>query len=237
MSFVDLKNEQPETHASPHSIQSATTRTEVNRAALPGGFYGHYGKRMLDIVLVLLAAPAVLMVALIIVILVSLDGSSPFFRQWRVGRHGRLFRMWKFRSMVPDAEAKLQDHLSSCSAAAAEWKHFQKLKKDPRITRFGAVLRRTSLDELPQLWNVLKGDMSLVGPRPMLPDQRPLYPGQAYYKLRPGITGPWQVSDRNTCGFADRAGFDHRYLDEMSLGTDLRLIGETLPVVALASGH
>ncbi|MEC7965716.1 MAG: sugar transferase [Pseudomonadota bacterium] len=233
MSFVDLKNEPAELPSNQRFLAGA----EARRTALAGGFYTHYGKRLLDITLVLLAAPAVLAVAVVIAVLVSLDGSAPIFRQLRVGRHGRLFRMWKFRSMVPEAEVMLRAHLVKYPAAAAEWHHYQKLKQDPRITRVGAVLRRTSLDELPQLWNVLKGEMSLVGPRPMLPDQQALYPGQAYYSLRPGLTGPWQVSDRNACGFADRAGFDSRYVAEMSLGTDLRLIGATLPVVAKASGH
>lgn len=233
MSFVDLKNEPAELPANQRFFAGA----EARRTALAGGFYTHYGKRLLDITLVLLAAPAVLAAAIVISVLVSLDGSAPIFRQWRVGRHGRLFRMWKFRSMVPEAEAMLRAHLVKYPDAAAEWHHYQKLKQDPRITRVGAVLRRTSLDELPQLWNVLKGEMSLVGPRPMLPDQQSLYPGQAYYSLRPGLTGPWQVSERNACGFADRAGFDSRYVAEMSLGTDLRLIGATLPVVAKASGQ
>jgi lipopolysaccharide/colanic/teichoic acid biosynthesis glycosyltransferase len=233
MSFVDLKNEPAELPSNQRFLAGA----EARRTALAGGFYTHYGKRLLDITLVLLAAPAVLAVAVVIAVLVSLDGSAPIFRQLRVGRHGRLFRMWKFRSMVPEAGVMLRAHLVKYPAAAAEWHHYQKLKQDPRITRVGAVLRRTSLDELPQLWNVLKGEMGLVGPRPMLPDQQALYPGQAYYSLRPGLTGPWQVSDRNACGFADRAGFDSRYVAEMSLGTDLRLIGATLPVVAKASGH
>ena len=105
------------------------------------------------------------------------------------------------------------------------------------ITRFGRVLRKSSLDELPQLWNVLLGDMSLVGPRPMMPCQRDLYPGSAYYRLRPGITGPWQVSRRNESTFADRARFDTDYDQTLSLGTDLGLLISTVRVVVRATGY
>ncbi|MFN6978425.1 MAG: sugar transferase, partial [Gemmobacter sp.] len=118
----------------------------------------------------------------------------------------------------------------------AEWDRTQKLRHDPRITPLGHLLRRSSLDELPQLWNVLTGDMSLIGPRPMMVDQKPLYPGRAYYALRPGISGPWQVSDRNATAFADRAGYDERYFRDLSLGTDLRLILATFGAVARGTG-
>jgi lipopolysaccharide/colanic/teichoic acid biosynthesis glycosyltransferase len=144
--------------------------------------------------------------------------------------------MWKLRTMVRGAEAVLASHLAADASARAEWAVRQKLADDPRITRIGRFLRRTSLDELPQLWNVLRGDMSLVGPRPMLPDQRALYPGQAYYRLRPGVTGPWQVSDRNRSAFADRARFDTAYEAEMSFGHDLGLIAATFGVVMRGTG-
>jgi lipopolysaccharide/colanic/teichoic acid biosynthesis glycosyltransferase len=167
---------------------------------------------------------------------VALDGGAPFYRQDRIGRGGRLFRLVKIRTMVPGAEALLARHLAACPAARAEWDRTQKLARDPRVTRIGRLLRASSLDELPQLWNVLRGDMSLVGPRPMLPEQRALYPGRAYYALRPGLTGPWQVSARNRSGFADRAGFDQAYHAGLSLAGDLRLIAATVRVVLRRTG-
>ena len=194
-------------------------------------------KRVFDIILVVLTAPIVVVTVGILALFIALDGSNPFYFQDRVGRGGRNFRMWKLRSMVPGAEEKLETHLEADPEARAEWDSAQKLKSDPRITRFGRVLRKSSLDELPQLLNVLVGDMSLVGPRPMMPNQRGLYPGTAYYRLRPGITGPWQVSERNESSFADRAYFDHEYDRNLSLGTDIRLLASTVRVVLKATGY
>ena len=112
-------------------------------------------------------------------------------------------------------------------------------KTGPRVisTKVGRLIRKTSLDELPQLWNVLTGDMSLVGPRPMMPAQAPLYPGQAYYRLRPGLTGYWQISSRNESSFAERAGFDSRYAAELSLRTDVRVLFSTVRVVLRGTGY
>lgn len=200
------------------------------------GLYRRFGKRALDLGLILLALPIVLPVMLVLMALVMTDGGRPFYSQDRVGRGGRIYRIWKLRSMVMNADQKLEAHLAADPAARAEWDQMQKLRRDPRITRVGRVLRKCSLDELPQLWNVLKGDMSLVGPRPMMPEQQALYPGRAYFALRPGITGPWQVSARNATSFAARARFDDRYQAELSLGTDLRLLAETVKVVLRATG-
>ncbi len=200
-------------------------------------FYQYFGKRGLDLLLVLLTLPIILPLVLCLSLLVSLDGSMPFYSQKRVGRGGRIYTMWKLRSMVPDADAKLEACLAQDPIARAEWDSTQKLKCDPRITRFGRVLRKSSLDELPQLWNVLKGDMSLVGPRPMMPDQQDLYPGSAYREMRPGITGLWQVSERNQSTFADRARYDAVYYRELSLATDLKLLLATVRVVVRATGY
>jgi lipopolysaccharide/colanic/teichoic acid biosynthesis glycosyltransferase len=200
------------------------------------GLYRNLAKRLLDIVLVLVLAPVVLPVVLLLACGVAIDGGQPFYLQDRIGRGGRSYRMWKLRTMVRDADRKLAAHLDAHPAARAEWDVNQKLAADPRITGFGNLLRRTSLDELPQLWNVLVGDMSLVGPRPMMVDQAPLYPGRAYYALRPGITGPWQVSARNTATFADRAHFDDGYDRNLSLVTDLRILLATVRVVLRGTG-
>ncbi|WP_240989592.1 sugar transferase [Salipiger mangrovisoli] len=199
--------------------------------------YKRIGKRIFDITLVLVAAPMVLVFLLPLVALVAADGGRPFYCQMRVGMNGRSYRMWKLRSMVPGAEALLQTHLDSCKDARDEWLRDQKLKCDPRVTGVGKFLRKVSLDELPQLWNVLRGDMSLVGPRPMMVEQRALYPGHDYYTLRPGITGPWQVSARNESSFADRAAYDSRYCRDLSLKTDLRLLVATVRVVLGGTGH
>ncbi|NBC96897.1 MAG: sugar transferase, partial [Deinococcus-Thermus bacterium] len=123
-------------------------------------------KRWLDIAIVLLAAPILVPLVGVFALLVTSDGGGPFYRQERVGRNGRTYRMWKLRSMVPDAEAALAAHLAADPEARAEWAHHQKLRNDPRITPVGRFLRTYSFDELPQFWNVLTGDMSLVGPRP-----------------------------------------------------------------------
>ncbi|WP_425041428.1 sugar transferase [Primorskyibacter sp. S187A] len=200
-------------------------------------FYRRFGKRALDVTLVLISAPIVVPVILMLAFCVALGGGKPFYTQERVGRNGRIYRMWKLRSMVVDAENQLAAYLAENPQAKAEWAATQKLKDDPRITRFGRILRRTSLDELPQLLNVITGEMSLVGPRPMMPEQRAIYPGTDYYALRPGITGPWQVSSRNNTTFAGRARYDALYRRETSLKTDLRLILMTLRVVVRATGH
>jgi len=194
-------------------------------------------KPLLDSLVVLLAAPFVVPVVALLALLVARDGSSAFYSQKRVGKDGRLYTMWKLRSMVADADAKLEAHLAANPEARAEWDADQKLKNDPRITRFGALLRKTSMDELPQLWNVLKGDMSLVGPRPMMPSQMAMYPGQSYYNLRPGITGSWQVSARNASTFADRAKFDNAYDADVSLLEDIRILKATVRVVVKGTGY
>jgi exopolysaccharide production protein ExoY len=225
------------------SVQLPAPHDQISRptiapAATPAlGIYGRVFKRAFDTVLVLASLPVVLLVILFLALLVMRDGASPFYRQTRVGRGGRLYTMWKLRSMVHGAEEKLASHLAADDSARAEWETTQKLKADPRITPFGSFLRRSSLDELPQLWNVLKGDMSLVGPRPMMPDQVPLYSGEAYYMLRPGITGLWQVSERNATAFADRAHYDARYAKDLSFATDLRILAATVRVVLRGTGY
>ena len=175
------------------------------------GLYRSSLKRSFDILLVLMALPVVLPLVLVLALVILIDGSNPFYAQERVGRGGRRYRMWKLRSMVVDADKRLHGHLDANPEARAEWDETQKLRHDPRVTRFGRLLRKSSLDELPQLWNVLIGHMCLVGPRPMLPEQQILYPGSSYYGLRPGLTGLWQVSERNQSTFASRAMYDDNY--------------------------
>lgn len=193
-------------------------------------------KRCLDVSFVLMALPIVLPVILVLAAVLKVTGNAPFFTQERVGLGGRTFRLWKLRTMVPNAEERLRDYLQGDDAARREWDAYQKLSHDPRITEFGQFLRKSSLDELPQLWNVLIGDMSLVGPRPMMLDQQELYPGSAYYALRPGLTGTWQISDRNQSTFAQRAEFDAEYERNLSFFKDLKILLATVGVVLRATG-
>ena len=217
--------------ASPPSVQF---RPALARRS--GGIYRRGLKRALDLCLIAVAAPIVVPVIGVLALLVAAQGGQPFYVQDRVGLEGRAFRMWKLRSMVPGADSRLQDYLDAHPAAREEWDLAQKLQSDPRITWLGKVLRRSSLDELPQLWNVVLGDMYLVGPRPMMPSQQDINPGLAYYRLLPSITGTWQVSARNESTFAERARYDREYDRDLSFWTDLSILIRTLRVVALATG-
>jgi lipopolysaccharide/colanic/teichoic acid biosynthesis glycosyltransferase len=196
------------------------------------------GKRLIDMVLVLLTAPLTFSVVLVCAIALWLEGGNPFYRQDRLGVGGRRFSIWKLRTMVRDADACLQRYLDSDPAMAEEWATTQKLKKDPRITRVGAMLRKTSLDELPQFWNVLRGEMSLVGPRPMLPEQLSMYgDAYAYFAMRPGVTGFWQVSARNENHFSFRAQIDAQYHRQISLLCDLGVMVRTVGVMLRRTGY
>ena len=198
--------------------------------------YRWFGKRALDVALVALSLPIVLPLILIMAALVMMDGHNPFYVQNRVGLKGRIFRIYKLRTMVPNAKANLDDYLARNSDAREEWELNQKLRNDPRVTKLGRFLRHSSLDELPQLLNVIKGDMSLIGPRPMMIEQMPIYPGRAYYELRPGISGSWQVSDRNGTTFAARAQYDSKYNRELSLWVDIKILVRTILVVIRGTG-
>ncbi|MEQ9057087.1 MAG: sugar transferase [Roseovarius confluentis] len=223
-------------HATSIRRSSDIGSVSSNSVAPRKGFYRSFLKRVIDVLAVLISFPIVLPFMALLSFLISLDGHSPVFRQERVGKDGRRFVMWKFRTMVPDAEKMLDRHLADNETARCEWETKQKLSIDPRVTRIGRLLRRTSLDELPQIFNVLKGDMSLIGPRPMMPSQQALYPGHAYYHLRPGMTGSWQISARHTSDFAERAMYDDIYDRELSLVTDLRILFGTVVVVCRGTG-
>lgn len=193
-------------------------------------------KRFVDIILVIMSAPIVLPLVGFLSLLIKGDGGPAFYSQSRVGRNGKLFRCWKLRTMVVSADDVLADYLAENPEAAEEWNTKQKLARDPRITKIGCILRKLSLDELAQLWNVLRGDMSIVGPRPMMECQRALYQGKAYYNMRPGLTGYWQISDRSDSAFSTRVGHDERYHSEMSLLVDLTVMVRTLGVMVRGTG-
>lgn len=193
-------------------------------------------KRAMDVLgagaMLAVLAPFMLAIALII----RLDGGPALFGHRRVGRHGREFFCLKFRSMVTDSQARLEALLARDPAARAEWEATQKLKNDPRVTRIGRFLRATSLDELPQLINVLLGQMSLVGPRPVIQSELDRFYGAAaahYMSVRPGLTGLWQVSGRSDTGYAQRVALDVAYVARPSLWQDVSILLRT-PMVVLS---
>ncbi|WP_156352072.1 sugar transferase [Devosia sp. Leaf64] len=185
-------------------------------------------KRIVDIFLSLILIVLLAPLMLILAALVRLDGSPAIYGQKRLGQHGLRFTLWKLRTMSPDAEHALAAYLASDAKAGEEWRANQKLRRDPRITLIGRLLRKYSLDELPQLFNVLHGDMSLIGPRPMMVDQESLYPGLVYAGLRPGLTGLWQVSRGDDATFAARAHFDAAYAATLSWRSDLKIAVTTI---------
>ncbi|MDR9392596.1 MAG: undecaprenyl-phosphate galactose phosphotransferase WbaP, partial [Trueperaceae bacterium] len=191
-------------------------------------------KRTFDVVATTLGGLLITPLLLALALLVRTSGPGPIlYGQRRIGRHGRPFTIWKFRTMVPNADAILETHLRNHPHLRAEWDADHKLRNDPRITPVGALLRRTSLDELPQLWNVLTGDMSLVGPRPITDDERPKY-GDAfalYARVRPGITGVWQVSGRNDTTYEERVTLDAHYVRNWNVWIDLVTLWKTVDVV------
>lgn len=195
--------------------------------------------RVLDITLILLAAPYIILAFLILAFLVKLDSPGPvFYRQIRIGRFGRKFSVYKFRTMVQNADRVLQDYLDTSPELKVEWLATHKLKQDPRVTRLGALLRTWSLDELPQLWNIIIGDMGLVGPRPIVDAEVEKYGKcfELYIQVRPGLTGLWQVSGRNNTTYERRVELDEYYVRNRSLKLDLQILLKTVLVVLKKDG-
>ena len=197
-----------------------------------------YSKRLFDIATASLLLALLLPLLLAVTALISRDGGKILFGHRRIGAQGRSFKCWKFRSMVPNAESVLREGLDNDPEARAEWERDFKLRNDPRITPVGRFLRSTSLDELPQLLNVLAGEMSLVGPRPIVADEVPRY-GAAFHdytRCRPGITGIWQVSGRNDTGYTQRVRLDQHYARNWSFAADLAVLLRTPIAVLRRSG-
>ena len=200
--------------------------------------YRNFGKRLLDTIAIVASLPFALPVIGLCALALWMEDGTPFYTQKRLGRNGKRFSILKLRTMVLDADQVLEEYLASDPKMRAEWDTLQKLKDDPRVTRVGAFLRATSLDELPQLLNVLKGDMSLVGPRPMMVEQEEMYGDmRAYAALRPGITGLWQVSARNGNTFRYRNEVDAAYERSLTLGKDLTILVKTIGVVMRRTGY
>lgn len=202
------------------------------------GPYARNGKRILDIAGALLLL-AVFLPLIIVITLTQLIGGGPvFFGHARVGQYGRSFHCLKFRTMVPDAQERLAALLAADPEARRQWEAEHKLDPDPRITWLGNFLRRSSLDELPQLLNVLRGEMSLVGPRPVTLEELPRYGDAAmhYLLLRPGLTGPWQVGGRNDTSYEARVAMDTAYADRISLLGDIAILLRTVRAVFEGTG-
>lgn len=216
---------------------STVWEAAVSRDSQPFALYRNFGKRLFDIFFILLTLPFSVTLILCCALALWIEGGNPFYTQTRLGRNGRRFTLLKMRTMVRNADAMLETCLANDPALRREWDSKQKLQSDPRITPVGHILRSTSLDELPQLLNVLWGDMSLVGPRPMLPEQLGIY-GDAtqYFAVSPGVTGLWQVSTRNNESFKYRNGVDGAYETALSLKLDLTILIKTVGVVLRRTG-
>lgn len=217
-----------------HRARRAAARGKGPRS----GLYARCGKRALDIVGAVILLLAFMPLILMIVALMLTQGGPVVFGHRRVGRNGAEFDCLKFRTMVVDAEARLEELLARDPEARRQWLTDRKLDDDPRITPSGHFLRKTSLDELPQLLNVLRGEMSLVGPRPVTAAELQRYGDAAgsYMALRPGLTGKWQVSGRNDISYAKRVAMDERYARTYSVKGDLVVLMQTVGVVLGATG-
>lgn len=238
-------NEEYNQLASSVPIVPPDDRAEVSRSVThtrphwPASAVGGPAKRAFD----LLAALAVLVLlspalALIALLIRAHDGGPALYRQERIGLGGRTFKCLKFRSMVMDGDAHLAAHLAASPAAAREWALNRKLRSDPRITPIGSFLRKTSLDELPQLFNIVRGEMSLVGPRPVVAAELARY-GLArvhYMRSRPGLTGLWQVSGRSHTSYRQRVEFDRTYVNRWNFFWDISIIVRTIPALLFRSG-
>ena len=199
----------------------------------------HTAKRVLDLLSILVFSPPILLLSAVIALLLKLESRDPiFYRQERIGLGGRRFYTWKFRTMIHDADAILTNYLEQHSELREEWECRHKLRNDPRVTWFGRILRRLSLDELPQLLNVLKGEMSLVGPRPIVEQETVRYGDYfgEYLQVLPGITGLWQVSGRNDLGYDERVALDVYYVRHRSVRMDMQIMAKTVGVVLQGKG-
>ncbi|QFY61034.1 sugar transferase [Rhizobium grahamii] len=200
---------------------------------------GGFAKRAFDVSAACLGLLLLSPILLMVMLLVKLSDKGPaFYGHRRIGHNGQEFRCLKFRTMVTDGDRVLQDYLRNNPQAMDEWRSTRKLQNDPRVTAVGTVLRKLSLDELPQLFNIIRGEMSIVGPRPVVRDELEMYEHAAVYYLqsRPGLTGLWQISGRNDVSYAARVAFDTHYVENWSLVRDVVIIARTIPAVCAQRG-
>lgn len=199
-----------------------------------------FAKRFFDIAFSCLAITFLSPIYVIIACAIKATSKgNVFYSQERIGRGGQPFRCLKFRTMFPNAEDRLNQLLQENSSLRQEWNETQKLKNDPRVTPIGMILRKTSLDELPQFWNVLRGDLSVVGPRPILAEEIARHYGvkaEKILSIRPGVTGLWQVSGRNNTSYSARVMLDETYVDKRNLLLDLKVIAKTVPCMINSKG-
>jgi exopolysaccharide production protein ExoY len=218
----------------PSATTPANTASPLS-GPLSGSTFRSFIKRLMDIIIsgttLIILAPLIVMIACLISLRM---GGKIFYSQPRVGRGGKHFECYKFRSMIRDSDTVLAAYLAANPNAQAEWSATRKLQADPRITPLGRLLRKSSLDELPQLFNVLIGDMSCVGPRPVVPAELEKYGANSsdYLSVRPGLTGIWQVSGRSQLSYADRVKLDADYVQHWSLKRDIIILLKTIPAVA-----
>ncbi len=250
-----MENESPESHqgtlsqsvASSHPsfdysapVRRAGVRGQTPEGVSPAEYFRYrFIKRIGDLVLIALAAPVLLPVLLLLVFLVRLTSPGPvFFSHRRICHRGAFFSMWKFRTMCVNSAEVLEHYLQAHPEARAEWRATHKLQNDPRVTPLGRLMRRLSLDELPQVWNVLTGTMSLVGPRPIVAAEVEKYGSHfwCYTAVKPGVTGLWQVSGRSTLTYDERVALDCDYVARWGLLRDLKILVQTVRSVVNQEG-
>ncbi|MPQ93028.1 sugar transferase [Thioclava sp. JE_KL1] len=222
-----------------HFFAPTTVHSAASAEPLVERPAGDIAKRGLDLLLVLVFLPLLVPLLLGVAALVCMTSSGPvLFGHVRVGRGGKKFRCWKFRTMVVDGDRILEEHFRRFPEERTIWEEERKLHDDPRVTPLGAVLRKLSLDELPQLINVLVGEMSLVGPRPVVDEEMRKYgrSGRHYLRVRPGVTGLWQISGRSDTGYAMRVLLDRHYVMSWNVLLDIKVLVLTIPAVLFASG-
>lgn len=198
-----------------------------------------FSKRVMEMVLMFLSIPFLIALFAVVALLIKITSPGPvFYKHKRIGLDGKEIWMWKFRTMTHNSEFALQQHLKEDPALQMEWKSNFKLKDDPRVTTIGRFLRRTSLDELPQIWNVLRGEMSLIGPRPIVTEEIALYGDEfeIYKQVLPGITGLWQISGRNDLPYQDRVKLDVYYIQNWSIWLDIHILMHTILATLQARG-
>lgn len=226
LSLAEFQNAYPISAAHVHKPSPARSDAQVGKRCFDTG---------ITLAVILLILPLIAMVATAILVM---QGRPIFIRHKRLGRKGLEFSCFKFRTMINGADVALHAHLERDASARAEWSATQKLRNDPRITPLGAVLRKTSVDELPQLLNILRGEMSLVGPRPIVKDEIRFYGSaiEKYYQVRPGITGAWQVGGRSDASYQNRVKLDEHYVDHRSFLGDVWILAKTVPTVLKMRG-
>lgn len=236
---TDLEEEQEDELIKTREIIMNVEQQGVQRTSLRELGY-RFIKRTFDIVCGLIGVICLIPLTILVKIIsvCSGDHKSIFYTQKRIGKNGREFKLYKLRSMVPNADEILEQTLKIDKVRAEEWKKYQKFEHDPRITKIGNILRKTSLDEVPQFINILKGDMSMIGPRPLVPGELDLHDGnhEIYESVRPGITGWWACNGRSATTYAERLELEYYYVKNKSLWLDIKCVFKTISAVLTKKG-